>query len=65
VLNEILLVGSRANPNVSAETVHLFARGILNGEKIVTHRFPLEKYKEAFETFTNRKDGAIKVVVEP
>ncbi len=65
VLNEVLLVGSRANPNVSAETIHLFARGILRGEKIVTHRFPLEKYEEAFHTFTKRRDGAIKVVVEP
>jgi len=65
VLNEVLLVGSRANPNVSTETIHLFARGILNGERIVTHRFPLEKYEEAFHTFTKRKDGAIKVVVEP
>lgn len=65
VLNEILLVGSRANPNVSTETIHLFARGILNGERIVTHRFPLEKYEEAFQTFVRRKDGAIKVVVEP
>jgi L-iditol 2-dehydrogenase len=65
VLNEIMLVGSRANPNVSTETIHLFARGILNGERIVTHRFPLEKYEEAFQTFVRRKDGAIKVVVEP
>ena len=65
VLNEIMLIGSRANPNVSTETIHLFARGILNGEKIVTHRFPLERYEEAFHTFTKRKDGAIKVVVEP
>jgi L-iditol 2-dehydrogenase len=64
-LNEITLMGSRANPNVSAEAIRLFARGILNGEKIVTHRFPLEKYEEAFQTFTKRKDGAIKVVVEP
>jgi len=59
VLNEVLLVGSRANPNVSTETIHLFARGILNGERIVTHRFPLEKYEEAFHTFTKRKDGAV------
>jgi L-iditol 2-dehydrogenase len=65
VLNEIMLIGSRANPNVAGETIHLFARGILDGERIVTHRFPLEKYEEAFHTFTKRKDGAIKVVVEP
>jgi L-iditol 2-dehydrogenase len=65
VLDEILMIGSRANPNVSTEVINLFARGILNGEKIVTHRFPLERYEEAFDTFTKRKEGAIKVVVEP
>ncbi len=27
--------------------------------------FPLERYEEAFDTFVHRKDGAIKVVVEP
>jgi L-iditol 2-dehydrogenase len=65
VLNEIMIRGSRANPNVSAEVIALFEKGILRGDKIVTHRFPLEKYEEALYTFTQRKEGAIKVVVEP
>ncbi|HYB21519.1 MAG TPA: alcohol dehydrogenase catalytic domain-containing protein [Thermodesulfobacteriota bacterium] len=65
VLNEITIVGGRANPNVSEEVIRLFEKGILNGERIVTHRFPLEKYEEAFQTFVQRKEGAIKVVVEP
>ena len=65
VLNEIMIRGSRANPNVSEDVIRLFDRGILKGDKIVTHRFPLEKYEEAFHTFIHRKDGAIKVVVEP
>jgi L-iditol 2-dehydrogenase len=65
VLNEITMVGGRANPNVSEDVIRLFEKGILSGERIVTHRFPLEKYEEAFQTFVHRKDGAIKVVVEP
>jgi L-iditol 2-dehydrogenase len=65
VLNEIMIRGSRANPNVSADVIRLFEKGILNGEKIVSHRFPLEKYEEAFQTFVQRKDGAIKVIIEP
>jgi L-iditol 2-dehydrogenase len=65
VLDEILIKGSRANPNVSEAVIRLFGKGILNGEHVVTHRFPLEKYGEAVDTFINRKDGAIKVVVEP
>ena len=65
VLDEILMVGSRANPNVSEEVLNLFAAGVINGEKVVSHHFPLEKYPEALDTFVNRKDGAIKVVIEP
>jgi L-iditol 2-dehydrogenase len=64
-LGEIMIRGSRANPNVSEDVIRLFEKGILSGQKIVTHRFPLEKYEEAFQTFVSRKDGAIKVVVEP
>jgi len=65
VLDEILIKGSRANPNVSEDVIRLFKRGILKGDKVVTHRFPLERYEEALDTFVHRKDGAIKVVVEP
>jgi len=65
VLDEILIKGSRANPNVSEDVIRLFKKGVLKGDQVVTHRFPLEKYEEAFDTFVHRKDGAIKVVVEP
>ena len=65
VLDEILMVGSRANPNVSEEVLNLFAAGVIDGERVVSHHFPLEKYPEALDTFVNRKDGAIKVVIEP
>ncbi len=65
VVDEILLVGSRANPNVSLNVLHLFESGVISGEKIVSHLFPLEEYEKAYDTFVNRKDGAIKVVVEP
>jgi L-iditol 2-dehydrogenase len=65
VLDEILIKGSRAKPNVSEDVIRLFRKGLMKGDHVVTHRFPLEKYEEAFETFVQRKDGAIKVVVEP
>jgi L-iditol 2-dehydrogenase len=32
---------------------------------LVTHAFPLENFATALDTFGNRRDGAIKVVIEP
>ena len=65
VMNEITIIGSRANPNVSERALAMFSAGIVRGDKVVSHRFPLEQYEKALDTFVNRKDGAIKVVVEP
>jgi L-iditol 2-dehydrogenase len=65
VMNELTITGSRANPNVSDRVLNLFRRGAIKGDKVVTHAFPLEQYSEALESFLGRKDGAIKVVVEP
>ncbi len=45
-------------------TVEYMATGKIPASKVVTHVFPLEKTKEAFETCLNDRD-AIKVIVEP
>jgi threonine dehydrogenase-like Zn-dependent dehydrogenase len=37
---------------------------IAEGRIDVTHRFPLSRLQEAFELFRDRRDGAIKVIVE-
>ena len=47
------------------KVISLFDAGIVKGDKIVSHTFPLDRIAEAFDTFVNRKDGAIKVVIEP
>lgn len=65
VMNEITLSGSRANPNVSERVLNMFEAGILKGDHVVSHTFPLERYQEAVATFTDRRTGAMKVVVEP
>lgn len=38
--------------------------GRVDVSKIVTHRYPLSQIQTAFETFRDRKDGALKVLVE-
>ena len=63
--NEIGIFGVKANPNVSDQVVSMIASGQLVVKDLITHLFPLDKFGEALETFETRKDGAVKVVVEP
>jgi 2-desacetyl-2-hydroxyethyl bacteriochlorophyllide A dehydrogenase len=54
-------------PNVHVDfpiAVDLIASGQLDVTPLVTHRFPLERVQEAFDTFADRRDGAIKVVLD-
>jgi L-iditol 2-dehydrogenase len=48
-----------------ARALELFKIGKLTAEGIVTHRVPLEKVLEGLDMYVNRRDGAVKVVVEP
>ena len=65
VHNEILITGSRADPNTMWQVVGMIASGKLNVKDLITHCFPIETYREALDVFVNRKDGAVKVVIEP
>ena len=38
--------------------------GRIDVSKVITHRYRLEEIQTAFETFRDRKDGALKVLVE-
>jgi L-iditol 2-dehydrogenase len=65
VHNEIAIYGSRANPNVSRKVINMIGGKHLQIDDLVTHTFGLENFAAALDTFVNRRDGAIKVVVEP
>ncbi|MBW1943928.1 MAG: alcohol dehydrogenase catalytic domain-containing protein [Deltaproteobacteria bacterium] len=65
VHNEIAIYGSRANPNVSRKVIPMIATGQLKIDDLITHAFPLSEFARALDTFVNRREGAIKVVVEP
>jgi len=45
--------------------IPLMADGRLNLKSLITHRFSLDEINEAFDTFTGRVGGAIKVIVKP
>ena len=63
--NEIRIVGSKANPNVSDKVLGMLSDGHIKGSALITHRFPLEDYEKAVDIFENKKDGSIKVVINP
>jgi L-iditol 2-dehydrogenase len=63
--NEIGIFGVKANPNVAARIVSLIASGKIKVKNLVTHTFPLEEFGSALDTFVKRREGAIKVVIEP
>ncbi len=65
VSNEISVFGSKANPNVSKKIISLISTGQLVVKDLVTHTFPLEEFTDALETFITRRDGALKVLIEP
>lgn len=63
--SEIAIFGVKANPNVSAKTLALIASGQLVLKDLITHVFPLQEFGTALDTFVNRREGAVKVVIEP
>lgn len=63
--NELTLLGSRANPDVSQKVISMIASGRIDVKQMVTHTFSLAEIGEAFDTFEKRLDGAMKVVIYP
>ena len=60
------VLGSLANPKgVSGRALTLLARGEIDVTRLVTQHFPLERFADAWATFTERRDGAIRVMLHP
>lgn len=65
VLDEIDVVGVRASAGEMPRTIELAATGRLRLRELITHRYSLEDFADAYATFTQRTDGALKVIVRP
>lgn len=60
------VLGSLANPKgVSGRALRLLARGLVDVRALTTHRFPLDRFADAWATFVERRDGAIRVMLVP
>jgi L-iditol 2-dehydrogenase len=66
VLGNLDVLGSLANPKgVSGRALALLADGKIDVTNLVTHHFPLRAFAEAWQTFSERRDGAIRVMLHP
>jgi L-iditol 2-dehydrogenase len=64
IFNAVQLTFCFSSSWQSWETIlQLLEKGMINPEGIITHRLPLEKWREAFEALENRK--AIKAILNP
>jgi L-iditol 2-dehydrogenase len=65
VLDEIEIVGVRAAAGEMPQAIALVAAGRVRLRELITHRFALADFADAYRTFTERRDGALKVIVRP
>jgi threonine dehydrogenase-like Zn-dependent dehydrogenase len=62
----LLITGPKAEGMLNLErAIPLMADGRMNLKPLITHTFSLDNINEAFDTFTGRVGGAIKVIVQP
>jgi L-iditol 2-dehydrogenase len=65
VLDELEVVGVRAAAGDMPRAIELVQAGRIRLAPLITHRFRLRDYAEAYRVFTERVDGALKVIVYP
>jgi len=60
------IYGSLANPRgISRRGLELIARRTVDVRPLITHCFALDDFAEAWATFVERRDGAIRVMLHP
>ena len=65
VLYEKELVGVRATAGEMRRVIPFVADGRMRVNELHTHTFPLDEFQTAIDTFNERRDGALKVIIEP
>lgn len=65
VLYELELAGARASAGEMVRVIPLVVDGRIRAGDLITHHFALDRFGEALATFNERRDGALKVIVQP
>jgi threonine dehydrogenase-like Zn-dependent dehydrogenase len=62
---EPVIYGSKGGGGTIEEAMQLLADKKLQLLPMITHRFPLEETAQAFKTFEDKVDNALRIVIEP
>jgi L-iditol 2-dehydrogenase len=63
---KLQLRASFASPGIYLPKVlKLLKAGVIPGERLITHRFSLDKIEEALTTYRDNKNDTIKIVIQP
>jgi len=65
VLDEIELIGNRANPNTAEPAIAMLSEGRVDLKPLMSHHFALSDFGDALDIYEGRKDGAMKVAIKP
>ena len=65
VLDEIDLYGARASAGEMTQVLPLVTARQIRLDMLITHRFHLEEFDRAYRVFTQREEGALKVILYP
>jgi L-iditol 2-dehydrogenase len=60
---ELTLVNVRRQNKCTQKAIDSIASGKINADFMITHRFPLERTKEAFDMVAGYRDGVIKAMI--
>jgi threonine dehydrogenase-like Zn-dependent dehydrogenase len=47
------------------KAIHLLQNGSINVDQLITHRFPLSHFADAFATQTDPNARTLKIIIEP
>ncbi len=64
-IKELEIVGGHLGAYTYPLAIRYLSEGLVKTDRIVTHNFPLEEWKEAIRTAERRTDNAIKVTMTP
>lgn len=66
VLDDLRAAGVRGEGMADCKrSLALLSMGRLQAKPLITHHYPLEQVNDGFDTFTGRKEGALKVIIQP